>query len=362
MNNKIIHLIKDLVLIESTEEKPDNLKKIIDYVENYYSDTSLYIERFEHNLKHSIIVSNNTNKEKTIILNGHLDVVSGEPSQFKLKQSDDIIIGRGVFDMKSFAAIMMFALKEITKTRPDLSIGMILTTDEEIGGNDGMKYLIDDLGYSCKIAYVPDGCVDFNIQTDAKGMLRIKITATGKTSHAAYLWDGDNAIEKLINVYMDLKKHYRQPKSANDWITSVNLSILKGGDTINKVPDRASMYLDIRFPAPATSTDIINEIKNITNRDDITVEVTSSGSTLHTDITNKYLNSYSKLAKEYTNRTIEFCRSAAASDARFISSNGTPVIMTRGRGGGAHSKNEWASLSDIEKQYQILLEFLQSIN
>ena len=362
MNNKIIHLIKDLVEIESTEDKPDNLKKIIDYVENYFSDTNLHIERFEHNSKLSIIVSNNSDRQKTVILNGHLDVVPGEPSQFILKHVGDNLIGRGVFDMKSYAAIMMLALKEITKSCPDLSIGMILNTDEEIGGNNGMRYLIEDLGYSCKIGYIPDGSIDFDLETDAKGMLRVKLTATGKASHAAYLWDGDNAIEKLINVFMDLKKHYRQPKSADDWVTSVNLSILEGGEIINKVPDKATMFLDIRFLPQTTVAELINEIKGLIKpNDNITVETIATGSILHTDVSDKYIKSYKKITEKHINKTIKFCRSAAASDARFLSSKKIPIIMTRGSGGGGHSKNEWASLSDIETQYSILMDFLQSI-
>ena len=74
------------------------------------------------------------------------------------------------------------------------------------------------------------------------------------------------------------------------------------------------------------------------------------------------------LSEEFTNKyfisaekPIKFIKYPAASDARLFSEKGIPVIMTRGAGGGQHSKNEWASLPDLVKSYKILEKFVKEI-
>jgi succinyl-diaminopimelate desuccinylase len=224
-----------------------------------------------------------------------------------------------------------------------------------------MEYLIKDIGYSCDIAYIPDGGGDFNILTEEKGALELKLTAYGRTAHAAYLWRGSNAIVKLYELYRKIIEFYPLPKSLDDWKTSVNLSKIQGGDALNKVPGEASMFLNIRFPYPVTAKDIIREIEKIIGNDHIKLEKIFDGSSFYSDPQNEYIQTYKAVAEKCLKREVGFAKAPGTADARFLSEKGVPVIITRCNGGGMHSSDEWVSLSSLIKQYEMLIEFLRAL-
>jgi len=362
MENRILKLIKKLVKVESISSKPDKLVEVVDVVENFFANKNVYIDRHEKHFKQSIVISNTKEKKKTIILNGHIDVVNAKKHQFKLKENGDILTGRGVFDMKSLAAMLIIAFDNIIELKPELSIALVLTTDEEIGGSNGMEYLIRDIGYTCDVAYIPDGGGHFNILTEEKGLLQLRISAKGKSSHSAYPWRGENAIDKLINLYSRIIQLFPLPESNEDWHTSVNLSQIAGGsDVMNKVPDKAVMHLDIRFPYPLTAEEILNKIYQLVQKDHYSIETLFSGSTFRTDPQNEYIQIFKSTVETYLNRNINFTKSPGASDARYLTDRGIPVIITRCEGGGLHGIDEWISLPSLLKQYDMLMEFLKKL-
>ena len=94
-------------------------------------------------------------------------------------------------------------------------------------------------------------------------------------------YDGD--------IYNKIIKRYPIPKSSDEYITSVNLSKLNGGESFNQVPDYATMVLDIRY-IEKDKNDIIEYIKNIDKN--IEVKVLTIGSAFITDINNEYVKKY----------------------------------------------------------------------
>ena len=175
------------------------------------------------------------------------------------------------------------------------------------------------------------------------------------------MWRGDNAIVKLINIYNKLIERYPHPQTDEDWITSINLSRIEGGDTINKVPEKAVMYLDIRFPYPALAESIIKKTKEIIGDDTVIVENVIEGTTFYSDPENSYIQKYKSTAENYLGRHVNFTKSPGASDARFLSKRGMPIIMTRCDGGGLHKPDEWVSVSNLVEQYEILMNFLETV-
>ena len=361
MEKQILDIAEKLVKIESTSSRPEKLKEVVDVVEDYFSDKDLHIFRYVQNSIHSIVVSNTKDKKKRVMLNGHLDVVAAEKHLFRLKRDGDKITGRGVFDMKAFAAMLMVATERITKARPELPIGLVFSTDEEVGGDNGMEYLLNEEKYSCDIAYVPDGGGHFNILTEEKGLLVLKITAHGTVAHSAYLWRGDNAIVKLINIYNRLIREYPNPQADGDWRTSVNLSKITGGDTLNKVPGKAVMYLDIRFPYPVLAESIISKTREIIGDDTVSVENLIDGTTFYSSSDNQYVQKYKSIVEKHLGRKVLFTKSPGAADARFLSKKGIPVIMTRCDGGGLHNPDEWISVPKLMQQHEMLMSFLKTV-
>lgn len=359
MKTKILNLAKKLIAIESIKSRQEKLEQIVAVAANYFQGTNLIVKQYQSNHKPSLMVLTKKTKHLKLILNGHLDVVEAEPSQFKLKIHGNNAIGRGVFDMKGYAAIMMAALKTLSQEQVKLSVGLMLTTDEEIGGQNGVRYLLKKERYSADVAYIPDGGDNYDILTEEKGILHLKVTATGKAVHASKPWLGENALDKLVNFYHQLRSLYVNPKNESQWKISMNLGKIQGGEAPNKVPDYGEMYLDFRFPAPETVKGMFHQVEKYAQ--DLDLQITTSGEAFQIEKDNPFLQKYSQIAEGCLKRPITFKRYPAASDARFFSDYKIPVIMTRGKGGGQHSRDEWADINDYLTSYEIVLKFIKEV-
>ncbi|HSH19020.1 MAG TPA: M20/M25/M40 family metallo-hydrolase, partial [Draconibacterium sp.] len=89
-------------------------------------------------------------KKNAILLLAHLDVVKAKKEEwsfdpFKLTESNDYFYGRGTTDDKAMAAIFIANLIRYHKEdfKPDRDIIVCLTSDEENGGPNGIKWLLD---------------------------------------------------------------------------------------------------------------------------------------------------------------------------------------------------------------------------
>src|SRR5262245_63050474 len=78
-----------------------------------------------------------------------------------------------------------------------------------------------------------------------KGALRVSIEARGKAAHSAYPELGESAIEKLIDVLDDVRRH-QWPVDAELGPTTYNIGTISGGRKPNVVPDFASSEVMFR--------------------------------------------------------------------------------------------------------------------
>ena len=133
MSISILDLTKQLVAIESIDAKKDTLQEVIDVAEKQLDGYT--IERFSQNGRPSILAYSGSKRPEKfkIVLNAHLDVVSGRPEQFTPIEKEGKLYGRGVNDMKAGGAAEILVFRDLAKTLP-YPIALQLVTDEEIGG------------------------------------------------------------------------------------------------------------------------------------------------------------------------------------------------------------------------------------
>lgn len=356
------NILLDLLNFRSTSENTTELYKIVDYVDQYFNEFDVIKNRYEKNKKPSIVILTKNTKSPKIILNGHLDVVPAEDELFIPKESDGNIIGRGASDMKGVNVAMMVALSELLKEGQDLDVGLMLTTDEEIGGMNGVKYLLDEENYSCEIAFIPDSGLNWKICNTEKGVLHLEINAKGQSAHGSVPWLGDNAINKCWKFYRDVRNEFRDRwgklRPEDSWKPTINLGSLHGGDAANKVPNSAQMLLDIRFPAPVT----LDEIWEIVNKyklvNDIEVVTKVASNANYTDPENKYIDLWSQILKESNIKNSRFHKANGGSDARHFGAKGIPFLMTMPNASNPHTDDEWIDISDLIKFKDVLKKWI----
>ncbi len=353
--DNLINHLKTLVAFKTVEGNFAEQKKCLDYIKEQFTFYPFHIAEYESNGKPSLVLTTEKTKHPKIFLVAHIDVVPGKESLFKLHADGDKIIGRGVCDMKFAIATyicVLEALYKINKTLP--SLGLMFTSEEEVEGNNGPGILLSEKGYSCDLAFIPDGGDNWHIVEEARGILNVELKIGGKSAHGARPWKGESAITKLFQVGEKLKKMY--PSSSEKYDVTINYGKISGGSAINQVADNASLWLDIRYTPKVSETEIMKNLQ--TTFPDIKIEIFDSLPPFFINTQNKYIQQWLQLINLQGNEKV-FIKEDAATDGPYFTENNIPVIISKPNGGDIHTEQEWISLSSWIKFSELLYLFLK---
>lgn len=356
MNTQIIELAEKLISIPSETQNKKELEKIIRLCEKEL--VGFTIERFEKNGFPSLLIYSAKKRPAKfkIILNAHLDVVPAQKDQYNPQIKGNKMYGRGTIDMKAAAAAQIFLFKNLAK-KVDYPLGLQLVTDEETGGFNGTKYQIEQ-GVRAEFVIAGEP-TDFGINNQAKGIMWIKILLKGTAAHAAYPWNGDNAIQKMNEFLTSLLQLYPIPKKES-WQTTVNISkIDSNNNATNKVPDDCTATLDVRF-VPEDKNKIMHDIKTLLPKD-AEIEILTQESVHDTKSTNPYIKILGKSIQLVTNAPSHVIQKHGGSDVRFYNEAGMDGITFGPIGQGLHSDKEWVDTKSLILFYKTLESFLLSL-
>lgn len=353
MQEDILSLAKKFISVQSVSGDKPQLKKIIEITRNELEGFNA--EEFESNGIPSLLFSNHDlqNKHFKIILNAHLDVVSGNAEQYSPDVKNGRLYGRGAYDMKATAAVMIYIFKEIAKSL-DYPLGLQITVDEEIGGVNGTKYQLEN-GVRANFAITGEG-TNFRIINEAKARMILKILANGKNSHSAYPWLGDNAIMKIQKAVTQIAKEY--PQSNSEWNgTTVAITSIGTNNLIyNKIPDHCEAILDARVIADEKKT-MLDNLKKIVNSD-IQLKLIADSEPHHTNPDSMYIEKLRFVINSVLGHKSVLSRAHGESDARFFTSIGCEGVEFGPIGGNHHADEEWVDLKSLEEYYTILKGFI----
>lgn len=356
MENKILKLAKKLIGVPSVKGNSKELEKVLTVANAELKGFSS--KKFKSNGVPSVIYYNTKllPRKFKLILDAHLDVVPGNPRQYKPKVIGDRLYGRGAYDMKAAAATEILLFKEIAN-KVNYPLGLQLVTDEEVGGFNGAKYQARK-GVDAEAMFVGECSSDFTVSVTSKGVLWVQIDFAGTASHAAYLWEGKNAIYEMNQFLNKLWKLYPIP-TKKVWETTVNVSIVgTTNETANKVPGDAVVRLDARY-IPREGEKTLNKIKSIIPKT-AKLKVLEFEPAANTPESNKYVQGLIEIAKSVLNQRIEVVGKNGASDIRHYPK--TAGIEFGPVGSGPHTDNEWVSIKSLNTYYQVLKTYLLSLN
>jgi succinyl-diaminopimelate desuccinylase len=351
---EIVQLIKDLIRFKSIHAHPQKIIECADFIETYLKNHGLVYQRVEYNGIPSIIALPHPGFAP-ILLMSHFDVVHGSDELFEPFEKEGKLFGRGSLDDKYGVALSLVLfkehcnrLKEQKKDQKHLPFGIVLTGDEEVGGEWGAKEILKSIKSDFCIAL--DGGEVERIIIREKGILKLRMISRGKAAHSSRPWLGENAIEKLMTDYQVVKTLFRETKPDN-WQRTLNLSIIKGGESSNQVPDQAEAIIDIRYTEKDDPDELIQKIQKAI-KGELLVEEKEP---LFEGGESPYLELLLKIAKD---SRLGF--EHGASDARFLAKHGIKGIVWGANGDlSAHSQNEHVNIDSLFRLYHILNEFMQ---
>ncbi|MGR3294449.1 MAG: M20 family metallopeptidase [Candidatus Scalindua sp.] len=358
LQKKLVALTRDLILIPSDESRPDDIERCFEFIINHLEslDTVVIKKHYHRGITSLVVLPKNMDNPK-VLLCGHLDVITHSDSHcYRSHVADGKIIGPGSGDMKGPLAVLLEVFINLHMKHNNLPLGLAITSDEERGGDAGMRFLFDEIGLRCEVALVPDGGSLNEITVEEKGILHLKIQCNGHSAHAARPWLGNNPLERLVDAVARLRKHFDLFKKEEDyWYPACTLTIIKTpNQTINCIPSEAEGALDIRFPAPYTAKEILDNICNLLGDEVDTHTIMSAEPTRFTPDP-----LYLSVSEEITGKHTIQKKEDGGSDARFIGRYNIPVIVSRPNVGELHSLDEWIDISSMETFYRIYELYLK---
>lgn len=217
-------------------------------------------------------------KGKTLLINGHVDVVTPEPLQkwdtdpFSAVIRDGRLYGRGASDMKSGVATALFC-GELLKKRfggPCSDITVVSVPGEENGGNGTAAQLVR--GYTKADGSVFPEPTSNQIQPAHRGAAFWRIHIDGKASHGGTKYDGVSAVEKgikIVNALSQLEKERNETICSRhplykDYPLSapVTVGIFNGGQFTSGVPEYCMIEGCIEYVPGEKSEDVVRAFEH----------------------------------------------------------------------------------------------------
>ena len=366
---ELLELIKKLIEFQSYTGNQKAINDCLKFCINYFIDkNNVYIKQIEINKNKSVLISNIDTSDFDVLEVCHIDVVPvNNTKQYIPNIIDNIMYARGSGDMKGFVAVAIKLFEYAINNNFNLKYGLLIVSDEEPGGFNGAKYWTENLNLKTKILLDADAGNNLNtIISKSKASFFVKLISNGKSAHGSKPWLGNDAIENLIQTINNLRKFFSYYSinnlSINDWITTMHIGTIIGGEAENSIAKKCQAVLDFRYTEKYNDNSILDIIKNCLVPD-VDVVIQENGYLVNNDINNKYLQMYKNIIEKKTKKEVKFDFSSVASDSRYFSTNkDTIIISNQADCGDLHGDNEWLNIKKLELFFEIRKEFIDSLN
>jgi succinyl-diaminopimelate desuccinylase len=406
---EMVKLCCDLIGFKS-ENPPANVTDMAYFIRDYFKERGFKVSTYEPKRgKISVSARLEKGEGKRLLWNGHMDVVpSGRRESWSTDPymgvvRDGKIFGRGASDMKSGVAAAMVMASYLSEIDAHFSGGIQLdfVPDEETGGEYGTKYLVErgiSVGDACIVGEGTSSRTwGIAVRLAEKGILDIKVSVWGRTSHASLPFLGENAIDKLIRVLLMIKElenkkietppivqkiieqsmpYYERVAKSFDvpfdnfkqlfGKMTVSIGTVRGGIKTNVVPDYAEAKVDIRLLPGQNPEEVFSEVVKKVADSGIRGVLLKKDVALpsYENPEDPFVSLVKRSVSEITGEEQVFTIiGSGATDARYIRSlRGIPTVILGPGNESAHSANENIDIEDmvlISKIYTLIaLEFL----
>jgi [amino group carrier protein]-lysine/ornithine hydrolase len=201
--------------------------------------------------------------QPVILLCGHMDTVAGH---LPLRIEEGKIFARGAVDAKGPLAAMIMAAVEAVKVLGFRGKILVAAVVEEEATSRGVRHLITQ-GIKADYAVFGEPSGVENVTIGYKGQIQLKIVCKTETGHASTPWLYDNALEKVYELWEQIKNASSYPSldpSASPYnaVTACLVKVM-GGRATSVVPFEVEVNLDIRVPIQFSTTQVFEQITKI---------------------------------------------------------------------------------------------------
>ena len=254
-----------------------------------------------------------------VVLSTHLDCV---PPFFPSRLEGSRLYGRGACDAKGILAAQVAAADRLRR-EGETRVGLLFVVGEE-RGSDGAR-VANRAADGCR--FLVDGePTDNRLGLATRGMLRLKLKASGRAAHSSFPEFGESAIDKLIDTLVAMRS-IDLPSDRVLGPTHYTIGLISGGVAPNVVSPTAEA--EVTFRTVADGGAVRQALANLERRVAIEHVIEVPPVRLTT------MPSFETAVFPYT------------TDIPFLDRWGEPLLFGPGSIHVAHSAEEFVDLADL---------------
>jgi glutamate carboxypeptidase len=294
----------------------------------------------------------------------HMDTVYplGTLEEMPLIEKDGKLFGPGVLDMKAGIVIALSAISSLMETNKKLNcrITLLCTSDEETGSTTSRTLIEQLAGQHELVLCLEPALSDGSLKTWRKGTGLIRIETFGRSAHAGS--------EPELGVNAILEMTYQLQKIAEladaEAGTTISVGRIQGGTRSNVVPEQCKSIIDVRIKKPQEQMRLdkaLSKMKPVLN--DAQVRIQCEWNRPPMVRNNQMRATFARAKSIAAELGIQLSEggTGGGSDANFVASLGVPVLDGLGAiGEGAHSRNEYISISSLPERAALLAALISA--
>lgn len=180
--------------------------------------------------------------EPSLVFSTHVDCV---PPFFPSRLADGVLHGRGACDAKGALAAQVIAAERL-REEGETRVGLLFVVGEERGSDGAIAANQLAPGARFLVNGEPTGN---RLGRATRGVLRVRLVATGRAAHSSQPQRGDNAIDRLVDALVELRG-IALPEAAELGRTFYSVGLISGGIAPNVIAPSAQAELMFRTVGP----------------------------------------------------------------------------------------------------------------
>lgn len=301
-------------------------------------------------------------QDSVLSISAHLDTVFPSNTPLNVRQQGTKLYGPGISDNAAgVTALLAIAAAFENFGLPHEATLLFIGNVGEEGEGDlrGMRYIFSDSEWkdSIRTCLVLDGAGTDTIVAEALGSRRFEVIVRGPGGHS---WSDFGAPNPIVVLGRAIHL-FSQTRVSSSPKTTFNIGVIRGGTSVNSIPESASMRVDIRSSSPAEIDRLDMELRRAIDlaiqeeeartaqqrdpsryRSGLTAEIVPIGNRPGGELDpNARAVQIARAVDAYLGNSAQIQR--ASTDANIPISMGREAIAigAGGNGGGAHTLQEW---------------------
>ena len=318
----------------------------------------------------AVAVARGRGEAPPLLLNAHIDTVGVEDmdAPFTLRRDGDRLYGRGAYDMKGSAAVMLALAERYAATPPPGDVLLTFVADEEdhsLGTEYLIKHWLPSLDTRPAAALVLEPTEE-KIAVAHKGFAWLALLTQGRAAHGSRPDEGIDAalplgaaLNELAVIARELAAEPADPLLGH---ASLHVSQLSGGTAWSVYPAEARLDWERRTLPGEPEAALHNELDRVLQA--VAAEPGGHRASVHILFTRQPhlvpVNSLPVRLLQHACPDAEIAGVAFWADSALLGEH-MPTALYGPRGHGAHAIDEWVSLSSLVRVYEAVNHVIENM-